>query len=220
LTAGTDPGRARIGWADEAVGFEIDVAEDGTARLARLVAGRRRPPDAGADGQAAGAGGPALTGPAPAGPGVSGAADAPAPEPRAALTLPLADIVVAGAGRSWSGSRYTESVVGRRLRYLDHDEGTAGPWHQVRVDLGDPVSGLRAEVSYQFLRGHGVLRSWVHLTNGGTAPVTVQSVTSFLAGGLPGPDGDAPVADLDLLWARSDWLAEGRARRCATCCPT
>jgi alpha-galactosidase len=213
LAAGMDPGRTRIGWTDEAVGFEIDVAEDGTASLARLVAGRRRPADAGSDGQAAGADGPAPDEPAADEQDVSGAADGPAAESRAALTLPLADIVVAGVGRSWSGSRYTESVVGRRLRYLGHDEGAAGPWHQVRVELGDPVSGLRAEVSYQFLRGHGVLRSWVHLTNGGTQPVTVQSVTSFLAGGLPGPDGDAPLADLDLLWARSDWLAEGRWQR-------
>jgi alpha-galactosidase len=169
----------RIGWADGAADFAIDVAADGTASLAHFVAAPR---------------GPAAT-------------------PRAGARLPLADIIVAGAGRSWSGSRYAESVAGRRLRYLGHDESDAGAWHEVRVQLSDPGTGLRAEVCYRLLRGHGVLRSWVGLTNGGTRPVTVQSVTSFLAGELPGRDGDAPLADLDLLWARNDWLAEGQWQR-------
>ena len=43
-----------------------------------------------------------------------------------------------------------------------------------------------------------------------TRPVTVESVTSFLYGGLgtgPGPDD---LADLDLLWAENDWMAEDR----------
>lgn len=133
--------------------------------------------------------------------------------PDAALGLPLADIIVAGAGRSWSGSRYAESVVGRRLRYVSHDEHAEGQWYQVRVELDDPVTGLRADVIYRFLTGHGVLRSWVRLTNGGDRPVTVESVTSFLAGCLSGPAGTARLADLDLLWAENDWLAEGRWQR-------
>jgi hypothetical protein len=44
---------------------------------------------------------------------------------------------------------------------------------------------LRAEVCYQVLTGRGVVRSWVCLTNGGSQPVTVESVTSFLSGGRP-----------------------------------
>src|ERR1700728_3069386 len=39
---------------------------------------------------------------------------------RGALGLPLVDIVVAGSGRSWSGRRYCESVVGNRMRYVGH----------------------------------------------------------------------------------------------------
>jgi alpha-galactosidase len=179
-----------IGWSDEAIEFRIDVAGDGSASLARLTAGRR-----------SGEPGPAADGPDPA------------LQPPPSSRLPLADIVVAGAGRSWSGSRYADSVVGRRLAYAGHDEGPAGPWHQVRVELGDPVTGLRAEIFYRLLPGRGVLRSWVCLTNDGADPVTVQSVTSLLAGGLPGPAGEASLADLDLLWGCSDWLAEGRWQR-------
>ena len=119
--------------------------------------------------------------------------------------------MVAGAGRSWSGSRYAESVVGQRLRYRGHDESGAGPARRLRVDLEDPVTGLRAEVSYQ--SAGGGLRSWVRLRNTGQRQLTVQSVTSLLIAGLPGPDRPGSLDDLDLMWARSDWLAEGRWER-------
>ena len=78
-------------------------------------------------------------------------------------------------------------------------------------------TGLRGEVVYRVLEGRGVLRSRVRLTNGGTAPVTVESVTSFLGSGLSGPGGD--LGDVDLLWAENDWLgreplaAPGATRR-------
>ena len=59
-------------------------------------------------------------------------------------------------------------------------------WRELRVDLADPVTGLRAEVFYRILVGQGALRSWVRLSNQGREPVTVESVTSFLCGGLSG----------------------------------
>ena len=46
------------------------------------------------------------------------------------------------------------------------------------------------------------------LGNIGDAPVTIDSVTSFLAGGLAGPGG--LLEDLELMWAENDWLSEGR----------
>jgi alpha-galactosidase len=127
--------------------------------------------------------------------------------------LPLLDVIVAGEGRGWSGGRYCESEAGGRFRYAGHSERAASPWRELRVDLDDPVTGLRAEVFYRVLRASGPgagLRSWVRLDNRGGRPVTVESVTSFLYGGLgtgPGPDD---LADLDLLWAENDWMAEGR----------
>jgi alpha-galactosidase len=118
--------------------------------------------------------------------------------------LPLVDVVLAGEGKAWSGTRYCESDAGGRLRYATHHERPAPPWHELRVDLTDPVTGLRAEVCYGILTGHGALRSWVRLTNAGPRPVTVESVSSFLAGALPIED------DLRILWAENDWLAESR----------
>jgi alpha-galactosidase len=129
--------------------------------------------------------------------------------------LPLLDVIVTGEGRAWSGGRYCESEAGGRFRYAGHSEHPAdGPWRELRVDLDDPVTGLRAEISYQILAGHGKgaggLRSRVRLENRGPRPVTVESVSSFLCGGLgSGPEPD-DLADLDLLWAENDWMAEGR----------
>jgi alpha-galactosidase len=128
--------------------------------------------------------------------------------------LPLLDVIVSGEGRGWSGGRYCESEAGGRFRYAGHGErAVGGSWHELRVHLDDPVTGLHAEVFYRLLatsRAGGGLRSWVLLENRGARPVTLESVTSFLYGGLgtgPGPDD---LADLDLMWAENDWMAEGR----------
>ena len=132
-------------------------------------------------------------------------------------------MVLAGEGKAWSGDRYCESEAGGRFRYVGHDRADLPRgWRELRVDLADPVSGLRAEVFYRVLAGRGALRCWVRLTNAGAAPVTVESVTSFLCGGLSSApviaSGAAMAApddldDLDVLWAENDWLAEGRWQR-------
>jgi alpha-galactosidase len=185
LTHGTPSGARRIGWTDGKLSLRIDVSADGTAGLTLGAAGPANAPGA-----------------ASHPPDESGPPDSPG--------VPLADIVVAGEGRSWSGGRYAESVVGRRLRYRDHEEQVRGAWRRLQVRLDDPVTGLRATVVYELLSGHGVLRSWVTLTNHGAGPLTVESVTSFLAGGLTGTQDQASLADLDILWAENDWIAENR----------
>jgi alpha-galactosidase len=128
--------------------------------------------------------------------------------------LPLLDVIVRGEGRGWSGGRYCESEAGGRFRYAGHGERAVGGfWQELRVHLDDPVTGLHAEVFYRLLATSGTgggLRSWVLLENRGARPVTLESVTSLLYGGLgtgPGPDD---LADLDLMWAENDWMAEGR----------
>jgi alpha-galactosidase len=129
--------------------------------------------------------------------------------------LPLLDMIVSGEGRGWSGGRYCESEAGSRFRYVGHTWLALGddPGRELRVDLDDPATGMRAGVFYRVLadamQGGGV-RSWVRLENRGVRPVMVESVTSFLFGGIgAGAEPDDP-ADLDLLWAEYDWMAEGR----------
>jgi alpha-galactosidase len=181
--AGTEQPLQVTGWADESIELRIEVGRDGMARLTRLAA--------------------------PGGKSLSRDA-----------ALPLLDVIVTGEGRGWSGGRYCESEAGGRFRYAGHSErpaGASGPWRELRVDLDDPVTGLRAEVFYLILETRsdapgagGSVRSWVRLENRAERPVAIESVTSFLYGGLgTGPDPD-DLADLDLLWAENDWMAEGR----------
>jgi len=113
--------------------------------------------------------------------------------------LPLVDVVLSGEGKSWSGSRYCESAIDGRLGYTGHTQGD-----ELRVDLADPVTGLRAEVFYRVLPGTGTVRCWTRLVNSGQEPIGVESVTSALIGALPGP------GDLTVHWADNDWLAENR----------
>ena len=169
--------------------LRVDVGDDGVARLALL---------------------------APAGVDARLAADGsqlPAAVHRGLGGLPLLDVLLAGSGRRWAGQRYSESVVGGRMRYVSHDVREDGAWSLLEIALLDPVSELAATVSYQRLADIGVLRSSVSLRNAGDSPLTVESVSSFLGSGLAGPDGD--LNDVEVLWAENDWQAEARwqARR-------
>ena len=176
---------SEMGWADDALELRIEVGGDGLARLTHL--------------SARATGWPAPT---------EGNGEEPTTRDQRAVGLPLVDVVVSGSGRAWSGGRYAESVVGGRLRYAGHAERDKDPWRELQIDLEDPGTGLRAEVVYRVLKGRGVLQSRVRLTNDGAAPLTIESVTSFLGSGLAGPEGR--LADVDLMWAENDWLAENR----------
>ena len=184
MVADGTPTKLELGWSDDALEIRVEVGEDGVARLSQLVP-RPNP-----------GGGPTVH------QEVSGSA-----EP-AAGGLPLLDVVVAGSGRSWSGRRYSESVVGNRMRYVGHSEHEDGTWHELAVALEDPGTGLGVMVTYQVLLGGGVVRSRARLTNKGASPLTLESVTSFLGGGVAGPSG--ALEDVELRWAENDWLAEAR----------
>jgi alpha-galactosidase len=190
--AGTGPAEAVVTVDDGAPGLSIVVGQDGIARITRLnpaPAGAASPATALTSAIAAAAGGAAEN-------GIAG--------------LPLADVLTPGTGRRWSGTRYVESVIGSRLRYLGHTQRDDGPWREVRVELTDPGTGLRAEVFLRLLVGHGVLRAWTRIVNEGREPVNLDAVSSFLCGGMGDSEGIGSPADLDVRWAESEWLAEGR----------
>lgn len=185
MVAARASSQQEIGLIDDAIEMLIEIDEAGIARLVRLapLPGERGPE--------------------------TGSARRPSATRRWRVAgLPLVDVVAAGSGRSWSGRRYAESVLGGRLRYVDHQESRQGPWRELRLDLEDPSTGLAVAVSYNVLSGGGVLRSRVRLTNGGRVPVTLESVTSFLCSGLAEPADS--LSDLDLYWAENDWCAEDR----------
>ncbi|HTV10926.1 MAG TPA: alpha-galactosidase [Acidimicrobiales bacterium] len=184
VAEGTSAG-TELKWSDDALELGVELDAGGVPRLVRLLPKK-------------------LVGLAPGTEERGG--DSPDQAPY--LGLPLLDVVVAGSGKCWAGRRYSESVVGSRMLYTHHDEEDVGPWHRLQVGLEDPGSGLAATVVYEILRGAGALRSRALVANRGNAPVTLESVTSFLGGGLTGPGGS--LEDTDVMWAENDWLAEGR----------
>ena len=176
-------------WSDAALQLRIDVGEDGVPRLSDLSA------------QAPG-------GESQAGSGVAlSDADGLA---GTSSGLPLVDILSPGTGRQWVSQRYSESTLGNRMRYVSHEQRTDGPWSTLEVLLQDPLSGLAARANYNFLTDIGVVRSSVTVRNTGVAPVTIDSVSSFLGSCLAGAGGD--LADVDIFWADNDWQAEARWR--------
>ena len=208
-----------IGVPDEALDLRIEVGQDGMARIIRLAARDAPEPPAAPP---ANCRRPAST----AGDCLHDVGAQPAD-----AALPLLDVVLAGEGKAWSGDRYCESEAGGRFRYVGHDRADLpGGWRELRVDLADPVSGLRAEVFYRVLTGCGALRCWVRLTNAGAAPVTVESVTSFLCGGLSSASADGGAArplpttsttstccgPRTTGWRKGAGSAEGSAMRCPT----
>ena len=181
------PGPPVVCWSDDALDLQVEVDDDGVAHLSLLAPSGFRE----------------RLGPKP--PAQPAATDT---VRRGVPGLPLLDVLLAGSGRQWSGRRYSESVAGSRMRYVSHDRREDGPWSLLELALHDPVTGLAATVIYRRLTGAGVLRSSVMLKNAGIAPLTVESVSSFLGSGLAGPGGD--LRDVDILWAENDWQAEGR----------
>ena len=91
---------------------------------------------------------------------------------RPGSTLPLLDVLTPGTGRTWSGTRHTESALGSRRRYRGHSARPDGPWQEVLIDLADPATGLSAEICYRILAGHALLWPWTTLTNQGDGPFT------------------------------------------------
>ncbi|NUS14869.1 MAG: alpha-galactosidase [Streptomyces sp.] len=118
--------------------------------------------------------------------------------------LPLVELTALGHGSGWSGPRFTGTALGSRLRYLGHHADRRDGWERLTVELHDPATGLTAFAELSSPAGVPALRSRVRLRNNGDTPLAVQSVSSLLLAGLPGPDA------LDVHRARNDWLAECR----------
>ncbi|QSB14227.1 alpha-galactosidase [Natronosporangium hydrolyticum] len=122
---------------------------------------------------------------------------------------PIAGVIAAGHGRSWSGARSTGTAIGQRLRYQGHEESVEAGWQRLRVDAADPETGLRVEIWLRTRDGLAAFQTWTVVHNRGAGPISLRSVSSVTAG-LPLPPGG--IDDLHLHWAQSGWLAENRWR--------
>lgn len=126
----------------------------------------------------------------------------------ARASQPLVELVIAGAGRARASGRFSETAVGRRLVYAGSEQVRAGGWHELRLDLRDPDSGLAVQVCFRSPDGVGACQVHTGVTNRGREPVLLLGVSSLATGFAA-----HRVDDLDLVRGESDWLGEGRWTR-------
>jgi alpha-galactosidase len=118
---------------------------------------------------------------------------------------PLAEVLLAGVGRARASDRFSETAVGRRLVYAGSSQTRDGTWHELRIDLRDPDTGLAVQTFLRSPDGVAGCQVRTRVTNAGSTPVLLLGVTSFAAG-----FAGARVDDLDLLRADSEWIGESR----------
>jgi alpha-galactosidase len=124
---------------------------------------------------------------------------------------PLVEVLVAGRGRSRSGTRYPDTAVGATLRYVDHAHSKVDDLTRLDLTLDDEVSALRVRVRLESREGVPALRVTTTVTNVGTAGVVLHAVSSLCTGAFV-PDADR-IGDVELITGASEWLGEGRWQR-------
>lgn len=121
----------------------------------------------------------------------------------AARSQPLVEILDTAHGRRRSGSGYTETEIGARLRYLTHTQEEVLAGIRLRIEQADADSGLVA-TSIITVFEHGGINAWTEVFNGGTSTINLEAVSSFAI------ELDATVSSAELLVANSGWLSENR----------
>lgn len=131
------------------------------------------------------------------------------PERRGNRARPaLVEVLAVGEGRGLNSLRASRTVIGDRLRYLDHAVGSRPGVDELTVRQSDPATGIVATTRIEQHEGASAYRFEVRLDNVGETPALVQQVTSVSLGGLTAHLGHQ--SDLDLWQARSEWCAENR----------
>ncbi|PSK97865.1 alpha-galactosidase [Haloactinopolyspora alba] len=123
---------------------------------------------------------------------------------------PLAEVLLAGDGHAWSGARSIETIVGARLRFSGSRADEADGWRRLVVELTDPETGIGVEVWFRSVDGVPAVQAWTRVSAGGSGPVVLHAVSSLVTGAFA---AGASADDVDVSWAESDWLAEGRWQR-------
>ena len=118
-------------------------------------------------------------------------------------------------GRRITRTGSTDTLPGARLRYVGSDATMSSTVdfrtvHHLTVELADDVTGVTARLRLSSVADVAAISSTVQLTNGGSSPITVSSLSSLAVGAFP-----SPVHEVDLWSGASTWLAEGRFTRCA-----
>ncbi|NQX26436.1 alpha-galactosidase [Microbacteriaceae bacterium VKM Ac-2854] len=118
----------------------------------------------------------------------------------AALAQPLVEVSAFGHGRFPGGFRHVDTVIGARLRYLDHTEAPGA----LRIRQTDRLTGLQVVSVFERRAEVPAFRTWTEVTGDG---LVLDFVSTFATGSFL---AESSVDDLSLASAENDWVAESR----------
>ncbi|MCD2443373.1 alpha-galactosidase [Agromyces sp. SYSU K20354] len=114
----------------------------------------------------------------------------------------LVEVFHAADGHGRTNLAWQTSAVGERMRIVSHEQSA----DRLRLTIRDPKSGLEADWVATTWPGVPGFRAHSIVRNGGSGPVRLEVVTSLAVSLFAAADRD----DLELHWARNEWLAEYR----------
>lgn len=120
---------------------------------------------------------------------------------------PLVSLFTADEQRMRSSQGYVRSAVGERLRYRRHWVTELDDGQRLHLQQRDPITGLVVTTVIERPQRMSAYRITQQVTNDGDHDLVLTTVTSLSVGfGTSRSELDS----LDLCWADSEWLAEGR----------
>jgi alpha-galactosidase len=123
-------------------------------------------------------------------------------------TQPLVELIITGDGRASTTTRFTNTGVGSRLRYVEHTTQQAQDEERLDIVQGDARTGLRVTTTFTASPLIPAARVVTSVFNAGDEAVVLEAVSSFASGAVVHPDESA--RDLLLYSGTGEWLAENR----------
>ena len=123
-------------------------------------------------------------------------------------TQPLVELIITGDGRARTNTRFTNSGVGARLRYVEHRRWTEEGAERFDIVQSDARTGLRVTTSFVASPKISAARVVTTVANDGAETWVLEAVSSFATGALVGRGESS--ADLVLHSGTGEQLAENR----------
>ncbi len=123
-------------------------------------------------------------------------------------TQQLVELIVAGDGRARTNTRFTNTGVGSRLRYLEHTTGSEQGEERLDIVQADALTGLRVTTTFIASAQISAARVVTSVINESEEPQVLEAVSSFATGAVVYPDES--TSDLVLYSGMSEQLAENR----------
>jgi alpha-galactosidase len=123
-------------------------------------------------------------------------------------TQPLVELIVTGDGRARTTTRFTDTGVGSRLRYLRHTTGSEQGEERLDIVQADALTGLRVTTTFIASTQISAARVVSSVINESDEPQVLEAVSSFATGSVVYP-GES-TSDLVLYSGTGEQLAENR----------